>query len=282
MGGRQEPNRQGRSIIGALLTIVILVAVTAVRVPAQSPPPSGSCFLLYEVGVGETRREPQSSCGVRVTPASTFKIPHALAALDAGVLAGPDVIFKYDGRPVDLDAWRRDHTLATAMRYSVVWYFQRIAERLGPAREREYLERLNYGNHDPSSGLTTFWIGGSLRISPEEEEQFLLRLYDDRLPVSGKAMKTVRDMLEQPSGVVTNATGEHLFDSPWPRGTVLSAKTGSATDLTGGNVRWLVGHVQRESRSWVFVSNVVGAGGTPAEAAIDLAARALRESGVLP
>jgi len=265
-----------------VLRIAALVAATVARVPAQSPAPSGSCFLLYEIGRGETRREPASSCGLRVTPASTFKIPHALAALDAGVVAGPDVIFKYDGRPVDLDNWRRDHSLASAMRYSVVWYFQRIAEALGPVREREYLERLNYGNRDSSSGPTTFWIGGSLLISPEEEQEFLLRLYGDRLPVSKNAMRTVRDILRQPPGVVMNATGEHGFDAPWPRSAVVSAKTGSATDRTGSNVRWIVGHVQRGSRSWIFASNVVGLGDTPADAAIDLAARALRESGVLP
>ncbi len=54
----------------------------------QSPVslPQGSCFLLHEVGVGEIRREPSAVCGMRVSPQSTFKIPHALAGLDAGVI----------------------------------------------------------------------------------------------------------------------------------------------------------------------------------------------------
>ena len=46
------------------------------------------------------------------------------------------------------------------MRFSVVWWFQHVAEKLGATREREYLRRLGYGNADPSSGLTTFWLGG--------------------------------------------------------------------------------------------------------------------------
>src|SRR5262249_44213651 len=152
-----------------------------------------SCFLLFEEGVGEIRRGPSSSCAARVTPASTFKIPHALAAVDAGVVEGADTTIKYDGREVAMELWRRDHTLATAMKYSVVWYFQEIATRLGVARERRYLERFDYGNRDSSSGLTTFWIGGSLQISPEEQLRFLQKLYGDRLPVHAPARAIVRE-----------------------------------------------------------------------------------------
>jgi beta-lactamase class D len=237
--------------------------------------PAASCFLLHELGIGEVRRSPAEGCSTRVTPASTFKIPHALAALDSGVLPGPEARFPYDGSAAPWETWKRDHTLATAMRYSVVWYFQRVAAALGADREREYLARLDYGNRDASSGLVTFWLGESLRISPDEQESFLLRLYEDALPVSKAAMRAVREILVQPPGVVVNASGEHPFDAPWPDGAVVSAKTGSADE-----VRWLVGHVARQRRSWVFVSCVTGADLDPL-AAIDLAAKSLRAAGVL-
>ena len=236
---------------------------------------SSSCFLLYELGVGEVHRSPSESCGTRVSPASTFKIPHALAALDSGVLAGPNVTFAYNEAPDVPETWKRPHTLATAMRYSVVWYFQRVASMLGPDREREYLAKFDYGNRDASSGLTTFWLDESLKISPDEQERFLVRLYEDALPVSKKAMRIVREILVQPPGVVVNALGEHPFDAPWPEGTVVSAKTGS-----GDDVRWLVGHVERKGRGWVFVSCIIGADLDPL-AAIDLAARSLRAEHVL-
>jgi beta-lactamase class D len=250
------------------------------RIPSSSgaasyAPSRSSCFLLYELGVGEVRRSPSDGCSTRVTPASTFKIPHALAALDSGTLAGPNITFAYDGSPDMPETWKRDHTLATAMRYSVVWYFQRVASMLGPDRERAYLAKFDYGNQDSTSGVTTFWLDGSLRISPDEQEKFLVRLYQDALPASKEAMKTVREILVQPPGVVVNATGAHPFDAAWPEGTVVSAKTGSADD-----VRWLVGHVRREKRSWVFVSCVTGPS-LDAMAAVDLAAGSLRTERVL-
>jgi beta-lactamase class D len=243
--------------------------------------PNGSCFLLHEVGVGEIRREPSVSCRMPVSPQSTFKIPHALAALDAGVVTGADSQFAYDGSSQPFEAWRRDHTLQSAMRFSALWWFQRVAEKLGAQREHDYLRRLAYGNADSSSGLTTFWLGGSLVISPEEQRQFLLRLFASTLPVRQDAMRTVREILVQPKGMVVNASGEHPFGKPWPPGTVLSAKTGSGRDRSGQQVRWLVGHVSRGRRAWVFVSCVVGGDDTPPLAAVDLAAKSLHRAGVM-
>jgi beta-lactamase class D len=94
-------------------------------------------------------------------------------------------------------------------------------------------------------------------------------------------MRTVRQLLVQPQGFVVNALGEHPFAAPWPSGTTVSAKTGSGTDRGGKAVRWLVGHVARGPRSWVFVSTVAGGSDTPALAAVTQAASALREDGVL-
>jgi beta-lactamase class D len=271
------------SSIGITLALLIATgcshptqsSVTAVRASPFDASSGLSCFLLYELGVGELRRAPAEACSTRITPASTFKIPHALAALDSGILAGPNVTFAYDEATDGPETWKRAHTLATAMRYSVVWYFQRVATMLGPDRERQYLAKFDYGNRDASSGLTTFWLDESLRISPDEQERFLVRLYEDALPVSKDAMKTVRQILVQPRNVVVNAFGEHTFAVPWPAGSVVSAKTGS-----GDKVRWLVGQVERKPRAWVFVSCVIGTDLDPV-AAIDLAAKSLRAEHVL-
>jgi beta-lactamase class D len=90
-----------------------------------------------------------------------------------------------------------------------------------------------------------------------------------------------KEALIQPKGVVVNATGEHRFGGDWTAGTILSAKTGSGRDASGRIVRWLVGHVSRGRRSWVFVSCVLGSDQTPPLAAVDLAAEALRHERVL-
>ena len=250
-------------------------------IPATPGGEPEACFLLFEDGTGEKAGSPATACERRLTPASTFKIPHALAALDAGVIDGPKTRFAWDGKPLAIAAWRRDHTLETAMRYSVVWYFQRLAEQLGLEREEEYLARFSYGNARTGGALTTFWLGGDLLISPVEQLAFLRRFFNGALEVRPEALATTQAILAQPQGTVVNSMGEHPFEAPWPRGTTLRAKTGSATDRSGSEVRWLVGQVRRGGRSWIFVSCVTGGADLPADAAIALAARRLREEQVL-
>jgi beta-lactamase class D len=269
------------------LICVLLVIHAADRALTAQAPQSApmkatveSCFLLYEIGVGEVRRNPSEACRTRITPASTFKVPHALAALDAGVITANE-IFRYDGTGDWPASARRDHTLASALRHSVLWYFQRVAQRLGAEREKAYLEKFAFGNMDSSSALTSFWVGGSLQVTPEEQQSFWLKLYENKLPMAAPAIAMVKEMLIQPRGVVTNAAGEHPFDAPWPADTIVSTKTGSAADKSGRGARWLIGHVKKTGREFIFVSCVIGPRDVEANAAINLASRALRQAHVL-
>jgi beta-lactamase class D len=257
---------------------LVLFLLAAALSSGASARATESCFLLHDEQSGRETREPSEACSTRVTPASTFKIPHALAALDARVVSGPHETFRYDGTEYDLERWKHDHDLASAMRDSVVWYFQRIAERLGAERERHYLKAFAYGNEDASGPLRSFWLGDSLRISPEEQLAFLRRFFDGKLPVREDARRTVLEILKQPEGRVVNAAGEHPMAAPWPPGTALYAKTGRGTD-EGRPVAWLVGRVVRGDRAWVFVSCVIGA--EEPRAAILQASKRLTELDVL-
>jgi beta-lactamase class D len=257
---------------------VLLLPLAIASAATSSAAPIASCFLLHDGQTNRTTRAPDEACATRVTPASTFKIPHALAALDSGVVKGADEVFRYDGSPRDFESWRRDHDLRSAMRDSVVWYFQRIAERLGRERELAYLKAFEYGNQDASGPLTSFWLGDSLKISPDEQLAFLRRFFDGRLKVGAAPAQAVRDMLKQPDGRVVNAAGEHALAPPWPSGTAVYAKTGRGADA-GRRVAWLVGRVERSGRGWDFVSCVLG--DEKPLAAVELAARRLRELGVL-
>jgi beta-lactamase class D len=231
-----------------------------------------SCFLLHDERTGQTTRGPDEACSTRATPASTFKIPHALAALDAGVVSGIRETFRYDGSEQSFPSWRRDHDLASAMRDSVLWYFRHIAERLGTERDLAYLKAFDYGNQDASGPLTSFWLGDSLKISPLEQLAFLRRFFDGRLPVGQAHARAVREILVQPTGRVVNAAGEHPLAPPWPAGTTVFAKTGRGAD-GGRPVTWLVGRVVRGDRAWTFVSCMIG--DEKARAAIELAAERL-------
>ena len=65
-------------------------------------------------------------------PASTFKIPNALIALETGVVADADgTMFPWDKVVRDFDAWNRDHTLRTAFKASACRSFRTSRARSG-------------------------------------------------------------------------------------------------------------------------------------------------------
>ncbi len=176
---------------------------------------------------------------LRYSPASTFKIPHTLFALDADPALTPDTVFRWDGSERAFASWNRDHTLRSAYAHSAVWVYQALAQRIGLAREQRALQRIGYGNADAGGGLTQFWLSGALRISALEQLQFLQALHDQTLPLAARHQRTVKDIMVAERG------------DDW----VLRAKTGWAFDFDP-QIGWYVGWVERSDGPVFFALNI--------------------------
>ena len=75
-----------------------------------------SCVVIQTLTEQTPWRSDARACATRLSPASTFKIPHALVALETGVIR-EDTIERWDGtRHPDQPEWDKDHTVLTAMR----------------------------------------------------------------------------------------------------------------------------------------------------------------------
>jgi beta-lactamase class D len=135
----------------------------------------------------------------RYTPASTFKIPHSLFALDAGILKDEFQVIQWDGVKRPVEAWNRDQNLRSAMRNSTVWVYERFAKQLGDQRETDYLRKIGYGNA-VSSGEKPFWIEGDLAISAREQISFLRRLYRNELPFKVEHQRLMKDVMVNEAG----------------------------------------------------------------------------------
>ena len=155
-------------------------------------------------------------------PASTYKIPHSLFALDAGAVRDEFQVFPWDGVNHEFPGHNQNQTLRSAMRYSAVWVFELFAKQIGKQKAREYLRKAQYGNADPS-GAEPYWLEGSLRISPLEQIAFLRRLYRNRLPFKLEHQLLVKDTMINEAG----------------REWILRAKTGWT-----GKQGWWVGWVE--------------------------------------
>ncbi|QSQ12880.1 penicillin-binding transpeptidase domain-containing protein [Myxococcus landrumensis] len=127
-------------------TFLALLALATPSTLAASPKPTHpGCFLLMDLETGKVSRNDAKKCATRMPPASTFKVPHALIALETGVITSVDQVHPWDGTQRRVAMWNQDQTLDTAMRRSAVWVFQETARKIGRERMEDWLERFHYG-----------------------------------------------------------------------------------------------------------------------------------------
>jgi beta-lactamase class D len=208
-------------------------------------------------------------CDERHPPASTFKVPHALIALETGARTDANDRETWDGTDYGGAAWNQDQTLRSALQHSTYWYFKRTAQRIGLDRMRASLERLNYGNASVGNDVTTFWLKGPLAISATEQANFMVRFVRRELPMRADVMNTVDEILVEPPGKVWRGEARDV-DATWDaHDTQVYGKTGSMDGLAEGSVRWFVGHVHAHGHDYAFASLVTG------HAALDFEAVAL-------
>jgi len=173
-------------------------------------------------------------------PASTFKIPNSIIALETEVVEDENTIFKWDGKKRLLKIWDQDLTFKEALQKSCVPCYQDIARRVGVKRMNEYLEKLNYKNMVvDSSNLDLFWLEGDSRITAMEQVDFLSRFYHSKLPISKRTEKIVKDMI-------------FIDQKPTYK---LSGKTGWSI-RNGNNLGWFVGYIEKGDERYFVATNV--------------------------
>lgn len=205
------------------------------------------CFELYDLNAKKlVVRSDARRCAERVSPCSTFKVPLALVAFDAGVLTDERSSIKWDGQDRGRDVWNRDQTAASWMGDSVVWFSQRLTPQLGMERVRRYLARFGFGNGDMSGGITTAWLDSSLKISADEQLRFWERFWSGDLPVSRHAIETTKKIT-----LVDRSAAGWTLHGKTGSGRVAPAGGPSGDELQHG---WFVGHLARGEQEYVFAT----------------------------
>lgn len=170
----------------------------------------------------------------RFTPASTYKIPHTIFALDASVTNDTEV-FRWNGVEHSFAGHNQDQTLALAMKNSTVWVYEELAQRLGDDRTKQYLANIYYGNANTATENGNYWIDGELAISAQEQITFLKQLYHNALPFQQEHQALVKKLILLET--------HDLFS--------IHAKTGWS-----GQVGWWVGWVDLADGPIFFALNI--------------------------
>ena len=168
------------------------------------------------------------------SPASTFKIPHSLIALNEGIVKKDSVIV-WDKKIREYESWNKDQILLTAFKSSCVWCYQEFASKIGVEKYKKYLKELNYGNKKIGDDVTRFWLDESLEITTFEQIKFLKRFYTNNLPFK------IEDI---------NLLKEIMIDEKNENYTI-RAKTGWEWKYG-----WYVGYVETKDDVWFFSTNI--------------------------
>ena len=171
-------------------------------------------------------------------PASTFKICNSLIGLETGVITDENFVIPWDSVARGTD-WDKDHSLKTAFQTSAVWYYQELARRVGGEKMKYWLNKVSYGNADTSGGIDKFWLTGGLRVTHEQQIDFLKRLHDNKLPFSQRNMDIVKTIMIQKD------TSSYT----------LRAKTGWSRQ-SGKEIGWYIGYIETKGNVYYF-SNCV-------------------------
>ena len=197
-------------------------------------------FALYNLKSDSLSLYNPTRCQQGFLPASSYKIPNSLIALETGVMQTPEDTIFWDGKENWNPDWNRDNTFAEAFRVSCVPCYQQIARKIGVQRMREWATRSGYGQLDiKDDNIDTFWLEGDSRVTPLQQVSFLVRLYREQLPFQKEHQRTVKQIM-----LLEETPGYKLY-----------GKTGWAQP-NGRNIGWFVGFFEKGDEAYVFVNNV--------------------------
>jgi len=159
--------------------------------------------------------------------------------LETGAVKDEFEVFKWDSVKRFYDMWNQDIDMINAFKYSAVWYYQELARRIGEERMQHYISLNHYGNKNISSGIDKFWLDGELRISADEQIEFLKKLYQNELKFSQRSMNIVKRVM------IYEQTEKYI----------LRAKTGWALRVED-QIGWFVGYVEKGTDVYFFATNL--------------------------
>ncbi|RUT72836.1 class D beta-lactamase [Ancylomarina longa] len=196
-------------------------------------------FVLYNTSSGESQFFNEERSDSTFLPASTFKILNSLIALETKAVSSVDDTIKWDGLDKGWEKWNKDQSMKTAMPLSCVWFYQKLARRIGAKNMHKWMLRVGYGNTKMGGRIDNFWLEGDLRISAKDQVKFIERLINNDLPFSLENQQAVKDLM------ITDATDNY----------VLHSKTGWAMRIAN-QIGWFVGYVSSKEGTWIFALNM--------------------------
>lgn len=173
-------------------------------------------------------------------PASTFKIPNSIVALELGIVKNDSSMFYWNGEDRFQDRWERDMIFKEALQLSCVPCYQYLAKEIGVERMISVLDKIGYPKMViDSTNIDLFWLEGNSRITSFEQINFLKQFYDKELPISNNTFNSMKKMLLKEENENYNLSGK----SGW-------------SYTNGVDNCWFIGYIEKGDEVYFFATNL--------------------------
>ena len=221
-------------------------------------------FVLYDLNGDTWNIYDMEQATLRTAPDSTYKIYDALFGLEEGVIAPNDSFMAWNETDYPFEAWNADQDLYSAMQSSVNWYFQEIDKQIGSSAIQGYIQKIGYGNENISADLSSYWMQGTLKISPVEQVQLLTALHSNRFDFTPENVKAVKNAI-----CLFSSEGKNLY-----------GKTGTGR-VDGQDVNgWFVGYIEAAGNTYFFATNIQAAENATGNKASEISLSILSDMGI--
>ena len=197
-------------------------------------------FVLYDRNNDAWNIYDMEHATLRTAPNSTYKIYDALFGLEEGVIAPNDSFMAWNGADYPFEAWNADQDLYSAMQSSVNWYFEEIDKQLGSSTIQNYIRKIGYGNENVSPDLSSYWMQGTLKISPVEQVELLTVLHNNSFDFAPENVNAAKNAI-----CLFSSEGKNFY-----------GKTGTGR-VDGRDVNgWFVGYIETAGNTYFFATNI--------------------------
>lgn len=226
-------------------------------------------FVLYDLNGDTWKVYDMEQATLRTAPNSTYKIYDALFGLEEGVIAPDDSFMAWDGTNHPFEAWNGNQDLLSAMQSSVNWYFEEIDKQIGGAAIQDYIRKIGYGNEIVNANLSSYWMQGTLKISPIEQVELLTALHNNQFDFAPENINAVKNSICLFSSENFSSEGKNFY-----------GKTGTGRvdgqDING----WFVGLLETTGNTYFFATNIQAAENATGSKASEISLSILSHMGI--
>lgn len=205
-------------------------------------------FVLYDLQNDNYQIYNPDRAKLKFAVHSTSKIFWSIIGLEENLIANDTDIVKWDSlKYPQKEFWpagfAQDQTIVSALRYSVNWYYFELLKLMSPEMIEKYLNSLDYQRGFDVVRIHYFGLTSNIRKSAFEQIDFLKGLYENKYDLSKETLSTIK------KGMTFDKRADYT----------LYAKTGTGPIQNDNGLGWLIGYVEKDSKTYFYAFNVENA-----------------------